>query len=76
MAPRLAIRVRRSLSNPVVPVHAYYIESMARFQVVTVRTLDDPMLGQVWGDRLTRLDFDVTAAGPAGTFTLTVKDIP
>ena len=40
----------------------------------TVRALDDPMLAGVWGERLTRLAFDVTAAGPAGTFTLTVEE--
>jgi predicted GNAT family N-acyltransferase len=40
MAPRLAIRVRRSLSNPVVPVCTPIIADMAGFQVVTVTTLD------------------------------------
>ena len=40
----------------------------------TVRVLDDPMLAGVWGERLTRLAFDVTAAGPTGTFTLTVEE--
>ncbi|GIH05508.1 heparinase [Rhizocola hellebori] len=40
----------------------------------TVRELDDPMLSNVWGNRLTRLEFDVTALGPAGTFVLTVRE--
>ena len=40
----------------------------------TVRDLDDPMLSDVWGGQLTRLDIDVTAAGPVGTFVLTVKE--
>ncbi|WP_084557822.1 heparinase II/III domain-containing protein [Hamadaea tsunoensis] len=38
----------------------------------TVRVLDDPMLSDVWGERLTRLDFDVTALGPTAAFTLRV----
>ena len=41
---------------------------------VTVRDLDDPMLREVWGDRLTRLDIDVTALGPIGTLRLSVKE--
>ena len=32
--------------------------------------LDDPMLSDVWGDRLTRLDIDVTALGPIGTLVV------
>ncbi|MDP3950814.1 MAG: hypothetical protein Q8Q19_09200, partial [Microbacterium sp.] len=28
---------------------------------LTVRMLDDPMLSDVWGERLTRIDLDVTA---------------
>jgi hypothetical protein len=40
----------------------------------TVRELDDPMLREVWGDRLTRLDIDVTRCGPAGTLDLTIKE--
>jgi hypothetical protein len=44
--------------------------------VATVRKLDDPMLSDVWGDRLTRLEFEVTALGPAGTFVLTVQEGP
>jgi hypothetical protein len=40
----------------------------------TVRVLDDPMLAGVWGERLTRLEIDVTAAGPTGTFILTVEE--
>ena len=41
----------------------------------TVRMLDDPMLGDVWGDRLTRLRFDVTSLGLTGTFALTVEEL-
>jgi Heparinase II/III-like protein len=40
----------------------------------TVRHLDDPMLRDVWGDRLTRLDIDVTAFGPIGTLELTMEE--
>lgn len=40
----------------------------------TVRDLDDPMLSDVWGGQLTRLDIDVTAAGSVGTFVLIVKE--
>ena len=40
----------------------------------TVRDLDDPMLREVWGDRLTRLDIDVTALGPTGTLHLSMKE--
>jgi hypothetical protein len=40
----------------------------------TVRMLDDPMLSNVWGDRLTRLDLDVTPLGPAGTLMWTVEE--
>ena len=40
----------------------------------TVRELNDPLLCDVWGDQLTRLDFDVTASGPVGTFVLTVEE--
>lgn len=36
---------------------------------VTVRELDDPWLTDVWGKRLTRLEIDVTALGPSGSFT-------
>ncbi len=39
-----------------------------------VRELDDPMLSDVWGPRLTRLDIDVSSLGPAGTFELIVKE--
>jgi hypothetical protein len=35
----------------------------------TVRELDDPYLTDVWGDRLTRLEIDVTALGQSGTLT-------
>lgn len=41
----------------------------------TVRFLDDPMLREVWGDRLTRLEIDVTALGPVGALELTVEAI-
>jgi hypothetical protein len=40
----------------------------------TVRKLGDPLLREVWGDRLTRLDIDLTAQGPTGTLQLTVKE--
>ena len=40
----------------------------------SVRELDDPMLREVWGDRLTRLEIDVTALGPVGTLELTVEE--
>ena len=42
----------------------------------TVRELDDSMLSDVWGHRLTRLAIDVTAVGRVGTFTLTVEERP
>ncbi|WP_285472261.1 heparinase II/III family protein [Actinoplanes sp. NBRC 101535] len=38
------------------------------------RTLDDPMLSDVWGARLTRLDIDVSGLGPIGTLELTLKE--
>ncbi|GAA2633705.1 heparinase II/III domain-containing protein [Paractinoplanes durhamensis] len=41
---------------------------------VTVRELDDPMLRDVWGERLTRLDIDVSALGPDGRLDLIVKE--
>jgi hypothetical protein len=41
---------------------------------IMVRELDDPMLSDVWGDRLTRLALDVTALGPAGTIELTIEE--
>jgi len=41
----------------------------------TVRDLDDPMLSGVWGQRLTRLEIDVTALGPAGALELTVEEL-
>jgi len=41
---------------------------------VTVRKLNDPLLRDVWGDRLTRLDIDVTALGPIGSLDLSVKE--
>ena len=42
--------------------------------VVTERLLDDPMLADVWGDRLTLLALDVSQLGPAGSFRLTVEE--
>ncbi|MEU4240036.1 heparinase II/III family protein [Actinoplanes sp. NPDC026619] len=41
---------------------------------LTVRELDDPMLSDVWGPRLTRLDIDVTGLGPIGGLELSVKE--
>jgi heparinase II/III-like protein len=41
---------------------------------IVERKLDDPMLSDVWGDRLTRLDIDVTELGPQATLTLTVEE--
>lgn len=41
----------------------------------TVRDLDDPMLSAVWGDRLTRLEIDVTASGPVGALELIVEEL-
>jgi hypothetical protein len=38
-----------------------------------VRTLDDPMLSEVWGDRLTRLTIDVGDA-PSGVLTVTMEE--
>lgn len=40
----------------------------------TVRELDDPLLSDVWGDRLTRLEIDVSGLGSIGTLDLTVKE--
>lgn len=39
-----------------------------------VRDLDDPMLSSVWGERLTRLDIDVTGIGPIGSLELTCEE--
>jgi hypothetical protein len=41
---------------------------------VTVRGLTDPLMREVWGGRLTRLDIDVTALGPVASLTLNVKE--
>jgi hypothetical protein len=38
------------------------------------RKLDDPMLSDVWGDRLTRLDIDVTGLGAEAALTLTIEE--
>lgn len=40
----------------------------------TVRELDDPMLRDVWGDRLIRLALDVTALGARGSIELTIEE--
>ncbi|WP_436521140.1 heparinase II/III domain-containing protein [Actinoplanes sp. HUAS TT8] len=40
----------------------------------TVRELDDPLLSDVWGDHLTRLEIDVSGLGAIGTLDLTVKE--
>ncbi len=42
--------------------------------VATERLLDDPMLADVWGGRLTLLALDVSQLGPAGTVRLTVEE--
>lgn len=41
----------------------------------SVRGLDDPLLTGVWGNRLTRLEIDVTALGQDGTLELTVEEL-
>ncbi|MEV6343072.1 heparinase II/III family protein [Actinoplanes sp. NPDC051851] len=41
---------------------------------MTVRDLDDPWLTGVWGDRLTRVEIDVSGLGPIGTLDLIVKE--
>lgn len=46
------------------PAHAH--------ATATTRPLDDPWLTRVWGDRLTRLEIDVTLLDPAGALTWTV----
>ncbi|MBO3083430.1 heparinase II/III domain-containing protein [Cellulomonas fengjieae] len=40
---------------------------------LTVRTLDDPMLSDVWGDHLTRLELRVDDAAGHGSLTVTVE---
>ena len=42
---------------------------------VVERQLDDPMLSGVWGERLHRLDIDVTGLGPVGTLELTIEEL-
>ena len=49
-------------------------EGSARGAHLEVRELDDPMLSEVWGDRLTRLVIDVGDA-PTGDLTVTVREI-
>jgi hypothetical protein len=39
----------------------------------TVKELDDPMLTGVWGERLTRVEIDVTAIGDAGELVSTIS---
>lgn len=41
----------------------------------TVRELDDRMLRDVWGARLTRLDIDLSAIGPIGSLELTIEEL-
>lgn len=41
---------------------------------LVVKELDDPMLSGVWGERLTRIDIDVTSLGSTGTFELVVVE--
>ncbi len=41
----------------------------------TTRKLDDPILSEVWGERLTRIDIDVTASGPEGTLVVTLQSL-
>ena len=38
----------------------------------SVRELNDPMLTDVWGERLTRVEIDVTAIGAAGSLVTTI----
>ncbi|GAA2878528.1 heparinase [Actinoplanes cyaneus] len=40
----------------------------------TIQELDDPLLSDVWGDQLTRLEIDVSGLGSIGTLDLTVKE--
>jgi hypothetical protein len=40
-----------------------------------VRELDHSILTAVWGDRLIRLEADVTASGPVGGLDLTVEEL-
>jgi hypothetical protein len=42
--------------------------------LVTERELEDPMLSDVWGDRLARLDIDVSRSEPSGTLVLNVEE--
>jgi hypothetical protein len=39
----------------------------------TVRTLDDPLLAEVWGDHLTRLELRVDDAAGVGSLVVTVE---
>ncbi|WP_433381568.1 heparinase II/III domain-containing protein [Actinoplanes sp. CA-142083] len=41
---------------------------------LTVRELDDPMLRDVWGPRLVRMDVDVAGIGPVGRLEVTIKE--
>jgi hypothetical protein len=40
----------------------------------SVQPLDDPLLSDVWGDRLTRLEIDVTALGPVGRLDVEIEE--
>jgi hypothetical protein len=40
----------------------------------TARVIDDRMLSEVWGDRLTRLEIDVTTQGRIGTIAWTLEE--
>lgn len=42
---------------------------------LTERLLDDPTLTDVWGERLTRLELDVTGLGASGAFEVTVEEL-
>lgn len=42
----------------------------------TVRDLDDPYLTDVWGERLTRLEIDVTTLGRSSTLTWSLAPAP
>ncbi|MFC9325534.1 heparinase II/III family protein [Kitasatospora sp. NPDC057015] len=42
----------------------------------TVRPLDDPLLRDVWGERLTRLEIDVSALGPVGALRWSLEEVP
>jgi hypothetical protein len=41
---------------------------------VSIKELDDPMLSDVWGERLTRVEIDVTGLGAAGSLVTTISE--